>query len=77
MKRFIFGLGLIGLISSSAFAGCHLDGNNVICNGKKIGSIWCGITGCQGYCKKRIYGQVKTYGDRVKAAQSVVKECQH
>ena len=77
MKRFIFGLGLIGLLSSSAFAGCHLDGSDVVCNGKKIGSIWCGMTGCKGYCEKRKYGKVKKYGNREQAAQSVVNECKH
>lgn len=74
MKKII--LVLISL-SSILFADCYLSNDKkVICNGKQIGEVWCGFTGCEGYCKNgRIYGKVKKYGNKEKAAQSVVSEC--
>jgi len=77
MKRMFLGLVVLGALVASASANCHLDGQKVVCNGKKIGSIWCGFTGCKGYCEYRVYGEVKTYGTKEKAAQSVVNECKH
>jgi len=76
MKKIILGIASLLMMNSSAYAGCHLKNGDVVCDGKTIASVWCGIN-CKAYCKKgyRYGNSNEKYGDKKRAAEAAVNKC--
>ena len=60
----------------SSNKGCAYKNGYVVCDGRKIGSVWCGIN-CTANCLKGyIYGSSDDrFGDKDRAIQGIISRC--